>query len=66
MNSSSLEEFKSSLRKGNSRVQQVFERYERGENILTEEEEEECYKLECMENFIDYNDVEMTQRELGR
>ena len=60
------DEFRAMLRKSGGRVGQIFDRYEAGEPITTPEEEEEYYKLECMENFIDYNDIEMTRADMER
>lgn len=61
----STEEFKAMLRKSNGRVEQIFDRYERGLPITTEDEEAEFEKLKCLEGFLDLNDIETTKQELG-
>ena len=60
------DEFRAMLRKSGGRVSQIFDRYEAGEPITTPEEEEAYFGLECMENFIDYNDIEMTRADMER
>ena len=59
------DEFRAMLRK-DSRVAEIFNRYEAGEPITTPEEEAAYFGLECMENFIDYNDIEMTRADMER